>query len=112
MNDTLEVTIYHNPSCGTSRSTLALLEEHNVPHKVVKYMDIELSQSDYESFLDMIPDEPTMLVRRDNRFKELGISEGRGADPQPGAADAGQAPRADAASHRGQGRPSHHLASG
>ena len=76
MNDNPEVIIYHNPSCGTSRSTLALLEEHNVPHKVVKYMDIELSQSDYESFLDMIPDEPTMLVRRDNRFKELGISEG------------------------------------
>jgi len=69
------VTIYHNPACGTSRNTLALLKEHGVPHDIIKYMDTELSRSDCESFLDMISDEPTMLIRRDKRFKELGISE-------------------------------------
>jgi len=75
MNDAPEVTIYHNPACGTSRNTLALLQEHQIPHEVVKYMDVDLAKSDYESFLEMIPDPPTTLIRRDKRFKELGISE-------------------------------------
>lgn len=75
MSRETKVTIYHNPACGTSRNTLALLEEHEIPHGVIKYLDAGLTRRDYESFLDMIPDEPTALVRRDKRFKELGISE-------------------------------------
>lgn len=75
MNDAPEVTIYHNPACGTSRNTLALLQEHKIPHEVIKYLDVELNKSDYESFIEMIPDAPTTLIRRDKRFKELGISE-------------------------------------
>lgn len=71
-----QVTIYHNPACGNSRGTLALLEEHRVPHDVVRYLDTELTRSDYESFVDKTPGAPTELIRRDKRFKELGISEG------------------------------------
>ena len=33
-----DITVYHNPKCGTSRSVLALLEEHGVEHKTVLYV--------------------------------------------------------------------------
>ena len=33
-----DVTIYHNPACSTSRSTLALLRERGVEPRVVEYL--------------------------------------------------------------------------
>ena len=33
-----DVIIYHNPACGTSRNTLALLREKGIEPKVVEYM--------------------------------------------------------------------------
>ena len=33
-----EITIYHNPACGTSRNTLALLREKGAEPKVVEYL--------------------------------------------------------------------------
>jgi arsenate reductase len=33
-----DVTIYHNPACGTSRNTLALLREKGVEPRVVEYL--------------------------------------------------------------------------
>lgn len=33
-----DVVIYHNPSCGTSRNTLALLREKGVEPEVVEYL--------------------------------------------------------------------------
>ena len=33
-----DVTIYHNPSCGTSRNTLALLREAGITPAVVEYL--------------------------------------------------------------------------
>ena len=41
MNDqdqAADVVIYHNPACGTSRNTLALLREKGVEPKVVEYL--------------------------------------------------------------------------
>ncbi len=35
-----DVIIYHNPACGTSRNTLALLREHGVEPKVVEYLKV------------------------------------------------------------------------
>lgn len=33
-----DVTIYHNPACGTSRNTLALIREKGIEPKVVEYL--------------------------------------------------------------------------
>src|SRR4051812_6236044 len=33
-----DVTIYHNPNCGTSRNTLALLREKGIEPTVVEYL--------------------------------------------------------------------------
>jgi arsenate reductase len=34
-----------------------------------------LSREDFERFLDLLPDAPADLVRKDKRFKELGLDE-------------------------------------
>ena len=35
-----DVTIYHNPACGTSRNTLALLRENGVEPTVIEYLKV------------------------------------------------------------------------
>ena len=67
------VTIYHNPACGQSRGALALLEERGVPVDVVEYLKTPLDRKTFERFLDLLPDPPADLVRKDKRFKELGL---------------------------------------
>lgn len=34
----MKATIWHNPACGTSRNTLALLEEHGCEIEVIEYL--------------------------------------------------------------------------
>ena len=34
----MKVTIYHNPNCGTSRNTLALLRERGIEPEVIEYL--------------------------------------------------------------------------
>jgi arsenate reductase len=67
------LTIYHNPACGQSRGALALLEERGVPLDVVEYLKTPLDRQTFERFLDLLPDPPADLVRKDKRFKELGL---------------------------------------
>jgi len=68
-----EITIYHNPACGQSRGALELLRERGVEPVVVEYLKAPLSRADFERFLDLLPDPPADLVRKDKRFKELGL---------------------------------------
>jgi arsenate reductase len=34
----MSVTIYHNPACGTSRNTLAMIRQSGVEPEVVEYL--------------------------------------------------------------------------
>ena len=34
----MDVTVYHNPACGTSRGVLALLEERGIKPRVIEYL--------------------------------------------------------------------------
>lgn len=34
----MDVTVYHNPACGTSRGVLALLEERGIAPRVIEYL--------------------------------------------------------------------------
>ena len=47
----MAVTIYHNPRCGTSRSTLALLEKKGITPKVVQYLDTPLDADGIKGLL-------------------------------------------------------------
>lgn len=67
------VTIYHNPVCGQSRGALEILRERGVDPEVVEYLKTPLDRATLERFLDLLPDPPADLVRKDKRFKELAL---------------------------------------
>ena len=46
-----DVTIYHNPACGTSRNTLALLREKGMEPTVVEYLKVGWTRSQLQTLL-------------------------------------------------------------
>jgi arsenate reductase len=69
--------VYHNPSCSKSRGALDLLREHSVDVEVVEYLRHPPDRAALERILDAISDPPDALVRKDKRFKELGLDASR-----------------------------------
>ena len=60
MND---VTIYHNPACGTSRNTLALLREHGVEPTVVEYLKVGWTRPQLEDLLKRMGGSAHQILR-------------------------------------------------
>lgn len=60
---TASVTIWHNPRCGKSRETLALLREKGVEPVVREYLKEPPAKKEIETLLDQLGVEPRALVR-------------------------------------------------
>jgi arsenate reductase len=69
------VTIYHNPVCSKSRGALEILRERGIEPEVVEYLRTPPDRALLGRFLDLLPGPPAELVRKDKRFKELGLDE-------------------------------------
>lgn len=76
MTTAKKVTVYHNPVCGKSRGALEILAERGIESEVIEYLKSPLDRATLEGFLDLLPGAPAELVRKDKRFKELGLNEG------------------------------------
>ncbi|MGL5402323.1 MAG: arsenate reductase (glutaredoxin), partial [Acinetobacter sp.] len=46
MTTLLDVTIYHNPACGTSRNTLALIRNTGIEPNVIEYLKTPPTRSE------------------------------------------------------------------
>lgn len=57
------ITIYHNPRCSKSREGLCFLEEKNIPHNVVKYLDAGISVEELTKIIKILNISPIELVR-------------------------------------------------
>jgi arsenate reductase len=69
----MTVTIWHNPRCGKSRQTLALLQEKGVTPTIREYLKQPPSKAEVETLLDMVGGEPGALIRDgEAEFKALG----------------------------------------
>jgi len=69
----MTVTIWHNPRCGKSRQTLALLQEKGVAPTIREYLKQPPSKAEVETLLDMVGGEPGALIRDgEAEFKALG----------------------------------------
>ncbi|MBB3297324.1 arsenate reductase [Rhizobium sp. BK591] len=71
---TIDVTIYHNPECGTSRNTLAMIQNTGIEPNVIEYLKNPPSR---EQLIKMIAD-AGLSVREAIRekgtpFAELGL---------------------------------------
>jgi arsenate reductase (glutaredoxin) len=68
-----DVVVYHNPACSNSRGTLDLLDDQGIEPNVIEYLHEPPDRATLERILDAIPDAPSVLVRHDKRFGELGL---------------------------------------
>src|ERR1700741_3397380 len=75
MSSSDKVTVYHNPVCGKSRGALEILGERGIESEVIEYLKSPLDRATLARFLDILPGAPAELVRKDKRFKELGLNE-------------------------------------
>ena len=68
----MKATIWHNPKCGTSRNTLAILEETpGVEVEVIEYLKTPPSLEELRAIVAQLGIRPAELVRRnENIFKE------------------------------------------
>lgn len=79
----MDVTIYHNPGCGTSRNTLALIRNAGIEPTVIEYLK---SPPDRATLVDLIQ-RAGLSVREAVRekgtpFVELGLDNPATADDQ------------------------------
>lgn len=64
-------TIYHNPRCTKSRTTLALLQQHNIEPIVVEYLQTPPTEAELRSLLNKLGMQPEQLVRKsESVFRE------------------------------------------
>jgi arsenate reductase len=69
------VTLYHNPKCSNSRNALDVLESLGIDRDVVRYLEQPPDREALTALLAQLEDPPGDLVRRDPRFKELGLTD-------------------------------------
>ena len=71
----MSVTIFHNPQCSKSRGALVILKERQVAHDVIEYLKTPPDRETLARILALLGGPPGALVRRDTRYRELGLSE-------------------------------------
>ena len=70
----MTVTIYHNPRCSKSRTTLALLQEKGVSPEIVEYLSDPPSADELKRILAMLDLKPRELLRS-KEAKEAGLDD-------------------------------------
>ena len=65
--------MFHNPSCSKSRGALQILADEGIETDIVEYLKAPPDRATLERIVDTIPNPPAELVRKDKRFKELGL---------------------------------------
>ena len=70
----IDVVIYHNPACGTSRNTLAMIRNAGIEPHVVEYLKTPPSRALLESLIERAGIAPRALLReKGTPYAELGL---------------------------------------
>jgi len=68
--------IYHNPACGTSRNTLAMIEASGETPDVIEYLKMPPTRERLVELISMMGITPRELLRRKGTpFEELGLDD-------------------------------------
>jgi arsenate reductase (glutaredoxin) len=71
-----EVTIYHNPGCGTSRTTLGLIRTAGFEPEIVEYLKTPPDRAVLESLIERMHIKPRELLRaKESLYTELGLAD-------------------------------------
>ena len=82
MHDT-QITIYHNPACGTSRNTLELIRNSGVEPTVVHYLETPPSRETLVALIGAMGMPVRDLLRKNvPPYEALGLAEERFSDDE------------------------------
>src|SRR6516225_5670387 len=77
------VTIYHNPACGTSRNTLALIRNAGVEPTVIEYLNKPPDRDTLVALLKRAGMRPRDLLReKGTPYAELGLGDAHWTDDE------------------------------
>ena len=80
---TQDVTIYHNPTCGTSRNTLAMIRQSGVEPTVIEYLKTPPSRDRLVALIAAMGISPRDLLRQKGTpFDALGLGDESLTDDQ------------------------------
>jgi arsenate reductase len=70
----MSITIYHNPACGTSRNTLAMIRASGVEPEVIEYLKTPPSRECLIELISKMGMSPRALLRQKGTpYAELGL---------------------------------------
>ncbi|MCP3472659.1 arsenate reductase (glutaredoxin) [Bradyrhizobium sp. CCGUVB1N3] len=79
----MTVTIYHNPACGTSRNTLAMIRQIGVEPVVIEYLKTPPSRERLKELAaEMGISIRTLLREKGTPYRELGLDDPKWTDDQ------------------------------
>ena len=70
----MTVTIYHNPRCSKSRTSLQVLEDKGIKANVVEYLTTPPDAAELKNILKMLGMSPRELLRK-KEAKEAGLDD-------------------------------------
>ena len=74
-DEAVAVTIYHNPACGTSRNTLALIRNTGIKPTVIEYLKTPPDRATLVDLLNRMGMRPRELLReKGTPYGELGLA--------------------------------------
>lgn len=79
----MTVTIYHNPECGTSRNTLAMIRQSGEEPEVIEYLKTPPSRERLVELIAAMKMTPRGLLReKGTPYAELGLGDPKWTDDQ------------------------------
>lgn len=77
----MAITIYHNPACGTSRNTLAMIRQSGEEPEIVEYLKTPPSRETLMELLRAMGVPPRAILRRKGTpYDTLGLDDPRWTD--------------------------------
>ncbi|MCJ9703451.1 MULTISPECIES: arsenate reductase (glutaredoxin) [unclassified Bradyrhizobium] len=79
----MNVTIYHNPACGTSRNTLAMIRQSGTEPDVIEYLKTPPSRDKLKELIVGLGIPVRALLReKGTPYKELGLDDPKWTDDE------------------------------
>jgi len=79
----MTITIYHNPACGTSRNTLAMIRQSGAEPRIVEYLKTPPARQELERLIRAMGIKPRDLLReKGTPYKELGLDDPKWSDEE------------------------------
>ena len=79
----MTITIYHNPDCGTSRNTLAMIRQSGEPPQIIEYLVTPPSRDELVKLIRDMGFTPRDLLRQKGTpYDELGLADPKWSDEE------------------------------